>query len=96
MPFGEIHFFLRKVASLALAGFFREIHIIGEENVPLDGPVIVCCTHHNMMIDPGILGMSPLLFLRDTSYDVLSTTLRDNIVIFSLEMGKDADFYFPT
>ncbi|KIM26219.1 hypothetical protein M408DRAFT_330764 [Serendipita vermifera MAFF 305830] len=55
MPVGYIHFFLRKVASLALSGFFREIHVIGEENVPKDGPLIVVCTHHNMMIDPGIL-----------------------------------------
>lgn len=55
MPVGYQHFFLRKVASLALSGFFKEIHVIGEENVPKDGPLIVVCTHHNMMIDPGIL-----------------------------------------
>lgn len=55
MPVGYLHFFLRKIASLALSGFFKEIHVIGDENVPLDGPLIVCCTHHNMMIDPAIL-----------------------------------------
>ncbi|KAG8812462.1 hypothetical protein FRB91_011427 [Serendipita sp. 411] len=55
MPVGPSHYFIRKVASMALTGFFREVHVIGEENVPKEGPVIVCCTHHNMMIDPAVL-----------------------------------------
>ncbi|CCA73592.1 related to glycerol-3-phosphate-acyltransferase-Laccaria bicolor [Serendipita indica DSM 11827] len=55
MPVGFLHAAIRKVASTALAGFFREVHVIGEENVPRDGPLIVVCTHHNMMIDPTIL-----------------------------------------
>jgi 1-acyl-sn-glycerol-3-phosphate acyltransferase len=60
MPFGFIHIVLRKIADISLHEFFKEIHVIGEENLPTDGPLIVCCTHHNMMIDPGILGKSTL------------------------------------
>ena len=41
MPVGFMHFFIRKVASAGLASFFQEIHVIGEENVPSDGPVIL-------------------------------------------------------
>ena len=55
MPVGLLHSAIRKVASTALAGFFREVHVIGDENVPRDGPLIVVCTHHNMMIDPTVL-----------------------------------------
>ena len=36
-----LHRALRRVASWAVVAFFTEIHIIGSENVPRDGPIIV-------------------------------------------------------
>ncbi|EPS94226.1 acyltransferase [Fomitopsis schrenkii] len=50
-----LHRALRRVATWAVVAFFTEIHIIGSENVPRDGPIIVTATHHNMMIDPAVL-----------------------------------------
>ncbi|KZT63684.1 hypothetical protein DAEQUDRAFT_815496 [Daedalea quercina L-15889] len=50
-----LHRVLRRVATWAVVAFFTEIHIIGSENVPKDGPIIVTATHHNMMIDPAVL-----------------------------------------
>ncbi|CCM06106.1 uncharacterized protein FIBRA_08355 [Fibroporia radiculosa] len=50
-----LHRLLRRVAAWALVAFFTEIHIIGSENVPRKGPVVVTATHHNMMIDPAVL-----------------------------------------
>ncbi|KAH9932642.1 glycerol-3-phosphate-acyltransferase [Fomitopsis serialis] len=50
-----LHRVLRGVATWAIVAFFTEIHIIGSENVPRDGPIIVTATHHNMMIDPAVL-----------------------------------------
>ncbi|KZT04264.1 glycerol-3-phosphate-acyltransferase [Laetiporus sulphureus 93-53] len=50
-----LHRFLRQIAAWALVSFFTEIRIIGGENVPRNGPIIVIATHHNMMIDPAIL-----------------------------------------
>ncbi|KAH8827334.1 glycerol-3-phosphate-acyltransferase [Flagelloscypha sp. PMI_526] len=50
-----LHRFLRKIASLACQSFFHEIHVIGSEYIPQDGPVIVVATHHNMMLDPAVL-----------------------------------------
>lgn len=55
MSVGYSHFLIRKVASAGLASFFREIHVIGEENVPLDGPVVLYERH--------ILHICPLLIL---------------------------------
>ncbi|TFY57683.1 hypothetical protein EVJ58_g6874, partial [Rhodofomes roseus] len=55
-----LHRVIRRVAAWAVVAFFTEIHIIGTENVPRDGPIIVTATHHNMMIDPAVLGASPV------------------------------------
>ncbi|KAJ3524678.1 hypothetical protein NM688_g8520 [Phlebia brevispora] len=50
-----LHRVLRRVAGWAVTSFFTEIHVIGEENVPKSGPIIVTATHHNMMLDPAVL-----------------------------------------
>merc|ERR1711939_908516 len=55
MPFGPSHRILRKVARYTMEGFFSEVLVVGEENVPKEGPLIVCCTHWNMIVDPAIL-----------------------------------------
>jgi len=39
---------LRGVLSL----YFRKIYVIGAENIPQDGPVIICGNHANQFIDP--------------------------------------------
>ncbi|EIN11226.1 acyltransferase [Punctularia strigosozonata HHB-11173 SS5] len=50
-----LHRVLRKIASYAVVSFFSRVHVIGEENVPKEGPMIVTATHHNMMLDPAVL-----------------------------------------
>ncbi len=42
---------LRRVASLALRWYYRGIEVIGIENVPATGPVIVAANHWNALID---------------------------------------------
>ncbi|KAG6917822.1 hypothetical protein DXG01_000882 [Tephrocybe rancida] len=46
---------IRQISDWALSSFFTEIRVIGGENVPKDGPIIVTATHHNMMLDPAVL-----------------------------------------
>lgn len=36
--------------------YFRKIHIVGHENIPLNGPVIFCCNHANQFIDAFLMG----------------------------------------
>ncbi|KAI0743633.1 glycerol-3-phosphate-acyltransferase [Daedaleopsis nitida] len=50
-----VHRTLRRIAGWAVVSFFTEIHVIGGENVPKHGPIIVTATHHNMMLDPAVL-----------------------------------------
>jgi glycerol-3-phosphate O-acyltransferase/dihydroxyacetone phosphate acyltransferase len=54
MPFGATHFPIRSVANTALSSFFKEIVVLGSENVPEEGPLIVACSHSNMAIDVSI------------------------------------------
>ncbi|KAK0505265.1 hypothetical protein EDD18DRAFT_1061095 [Armillaria luteobubalina] len=53
-----LHKVIRYVVGVAAGSFFTEIRVIGEENVPKDGPIIVAATHHNMILDPIILSTS--------------------------------------
>ncbi|KAG1829658.1 hypothetical protein EV424DRAFT_1526312 [Suillus variegatus] len=53
-----LHLVIRRIADWSLWSFFTEVRVIGGEHVPLDGPIIVTATHHNMMIDPAILSSS--------------------------------------
>jgi glycerol-3-phosphate O-acyltransferase/dihydroxyacetone phosphate acyltransferase len=53
-----LHRVIRKLAHWAVLSFFTDVHIVGGENVPKDGPIIVVATHHNMMLDPAVLSSS--------------------------------------
>ncbi|GHJ85685.1 hypothetical protein NliqN6_2087 [Naganishia liquefaciens] len=55
MPFGATHFPTRSLAETALSSFFKEIIVLGSENVPEEGPMLVACSHTNMVIDPAVL-----------------------------------------
>ncbi|KAH9022575.1 glycerol-3-phosphate-acyltransferase [Lactarius pseudohatsudake] len=50
-----LHKVIRRIASWAVYSFFTEVRVIGGENVPANGPIIVTATHHNMMLDPAVL-----------------------------------------
>ena len=46
-----LYFIIRNIAELMIYSFFKEIHIIGEENLPKEGPVILCGTHNSQYVD---------------------------------------------
>ncbi|KAJ6507374.1 hypothetical protein C8R47DRAFT_1037202 [Mycena vitilis] len=50
-----LHRGIRYMSGAAAASFFTEVRVIGGDNVPRNGPIIVTATHHNMMLDPVIL-----------------------------------------
>jgi len=51
-----IYRFLKWVAGIALHWFYREIRIVGEENIPADGPVLIAANHQNALVDSLIAG----------------------------------------
>ncbi|KAI6121843.1 hypothetical protein F5141DRAFT_1186966 [Pisolithus sp. B1] len=50
-----LHRVIRRLAGWSVWSFFTEVRVVGAENVPKDGPIIVTATHHNMILDPAIL-----------------------------------------
>jgi hypothetical protein len=42
-----LHRIIRQLATWALSSFFTEIRVIGGENVPTDGPIIVYVDIHS-------------------------------------------------
>ncbi|KAF8549758.1 hypothetical protein OG21DRAFT_1514834 [Imleria badia] len=53
-----LHKVIRQLAGWAVWSFFTEVRVVGGENVPVEGPIIVTATHHNMILDPSVLSTS--------------------------------------
>jgi len=44
--------FVKYLAKSAVGIYFRKIYVMGVDNIPDDGPVIICGNHSNQFIDP--------------------------------------------
>ena len=49
--YGSVKYFLKVVTSM----YFQKINVIGQENIPKDGPVIICGNHANQFVDPMLI-----------------------------------------
>jgi glycerol-3-phosphate O-acyltransferase/dihydroxyacetone phosphate acyltransferase len=47
-----IYFIIRKFGQAIAAIYFKKVHVVGLNNIPKDGPVILCGNHANQFIDP--------------------------------------------
>lgn len=47
--------FIRFFINIMTNFLFREIQIIGEENIPMDGPIILTANHNSQFIDAALL-----------------------------------------
>lgn len=50
-----VYFFLRIFVKIVVRLFFRQVTVIGRENIPASGPVIICATHNNQYVDAMML-----------------------------------------
>jgi glycerol-3-phosphate O-acyltransferase/dihydroxyacetone phosphate acyltransferase len=48
---GLIYKFVKYFCQTSTTIYFRKIYVIGQENIPKDGPVIICGNHSNQFID---------------------------------------------
>lgn len=46
-----LYFIVKNLAELMIYSFFKDIHVIGKENLPKEGPVILCGTHNSQYVD---------------------------------------------
>jgi glycerol-3-phosphate O-acyltransferase/dihydroxyacetone phosphate acyltransferase len=49
---GLIYYLVKSVSHLSTKIYFKTIYVIGQENIPKDGPLIICGNHSNQFIDP--------------------------------------------
>lgn len=52
---GFVYEICKAFFSLVLSIFFRDIEVVGWENIPLDGPVVFVGNHQNQFVDPLML-----------------------------------------
>lgn len=46
-----LYFFIRLFVKVMVRIFFRDVTVIGAENLPQKGPVVICATHNNQFVD---------------------------------------------
>lgn len=51
-----VYYILKNISQAVQSLYFRKVFIVGIENVPKDGPVIICGNHANQFIDPIMIG----------------------------------------
>jgi len=51
-----IYRILRWISGVALYWFYREIRIVGKENIPVTGPLLIAVNHQNALVDSLIVG----------------------------------------
>ena len=45
--YAGVKLFVQQVTGM----YFRKIHVVGVENMPMEGPTILCCNHANQFMD---------------------------------------------
>ena len=48
---------IKRIFTLALNLFFKEIRVTGQEHIPLKGPLILVANHPNTLLDPVLVGV---------------------------------------
>ncbi|KAF9025222.1 hypothetical protein BDZ89DRAFT_953942 [Hymenopellis radicata] len=49
---------LRTISDWTVHGYYSELYVQGEENVPRDGPLIIASNHHNEILDVATLSVT--------------------------------------
>lgn len=55
---GLLYWVFKQFSSAILSLYFRKIHVVGRDNVPESGPIIICGNHANQFVDPLLIGVN--------------------------------------
>jgi len=64
---------------MIMSSFFQEIDVVGLENIPTEGPLIICANHNNQFVDGLVQISQKLLFLINSLAFVLQIPQRNRI-----------------
>jgi glycerol-3-phosphate O-acyltransferase/dihydroxyacetone phosphate acyltransferase len=71
------YWLVKSLSKIITKIYFKTIYVIGEENIPTDGPVIICGNHSNQFIDPMmIMNYCP----RDISFTMAASSFNKKVV----------------
>lgn len=71
------YFLLKNLACSVRSLYFKDVHIVGKDNIPSDGPVIICGNHANQFIDPIMIASS---VNRHISFTIAASSFKKPIV----------------
>jgi len=74
---GFIYFILHKFFKSIISLYFRKIYTVGLENVPEEGPVIICCNHSNQFIDAFLIGS---ILKQELSYTIAASSFSKPVI----------------
>lgn len=53
--FGPMYPVMRFIGERCAAHFFRDVAVVGGQDVPKEGPILVCCTHFSTIMDVAVI-----------------------------------------
>lgn len=71
------YFYLKGFAKTVKSLYFKQVHVVGLENVPLNEPVILCGNHANQFIDPIMIAS---LVDREISFTIAASSFSKPVV----------------
>ncbi len=96
---GFAYFIVKSATQTATKVYFKTTYVIGQENIPQDGPLIICGNHSNQFIDP----MMIMNYCnREICFTMASTSFNKRIVgsmarlINAIPVNRPEDFKFKS
>lgn len=74
---GFIYWVLQKFFKALTSLYFRKTHVVGLENIPEEGPVIICCNHSNQFIDAFMIGS---IIKQQLSFTIAASSFQKPII----------------
>lgn len=87
-----IYFVVKKIAQAIQKLYFRKVHLVGLDNIPNNGPVIICGNHNNQFIDAIMILAS---VQRNISFTMAASSFNKNVIGFFAKACKAIPVYRP-
>lgn len=77
MSMSFLNYVVQKSSQIVKSIYFKNVLVLGRENIPLDGPIIICGNHANQFIDPILIAA---IIDRDLSFTIAASSFSKPIV----------------
>ncbi len=74
-----VYYFIKKLTEVVQLIYFRKVYIVGLQNIPKEGPVIICGNHANQFVDAMMISAS---VERQLSFTMAASSFSKKLVGF--------------